>query len=88
MLVALSGLGAAVDVNSLPRQVGSLNFKLPAFAEIHESADQSVPYVDRLTLYVSTFNPFAFLQVSRQSAPITEALNQLKFQMGVWITTV
>lgn len=62
MLVALSGLGAAVDVNSLPRQVGSLNFKLPAFAEIHESADQSVPYVDRLTLYVSTFNPFAFLQ--------------------------
>lgn len=39
-------------------QIGEISASAPAFADIHESSDTSLPYADRFTLYVSTFKPF------------------------------
>lgn len=39
-------------------QIGEISASVPAFADIHESSDSSLPYADRFTLYVSTFKPF------------------------------
>lgn len=40
-------------------QIGEISIEVPAFADVHEISDTSVPYEERLTLYVSTFKPFA-----------------------------
>ena len=63
LLASASVSDGAVDVDTVPRLIGTVALELPAFVDIHESQDQSLPYIDRLTLYISTFNPFAFLKV-------------------------
>jgi len=62
LLASASVSDGAVDVDTVPRLIGTVALELPAFVDIHESQDQSLPYIDRLTLYISTFNPFAFLK--------------------------
>ncbi|XP_046652459.1 uncharacterized protein LOC124343240 [Daphnia pulicaria] len=44
---------------TLPNLVGEISsIEVPAFADVHESSDSSLPYADRFTLYLSTFKPF------------------------------
>ncbi len=43
---------------SFPWQIGDISVAAPAFADIHESSDSSLPYAERFTLYLSTFKPF------------------------------
>uniref|UniRef100_A0A0P4ZNF2 VCBS repeat-containing protein n=1 Tax=Daphnia magna TaxID=35525 RepID=A0A0P4ZNF2_9CRUS len=60
-LLFVSGLGSVINgqtVTTLPRLIGEISASVPAFADIHESSDSSLPYADRFTLYVSTFKPF------------------------------
>jgi len=57
-----SSIASGVQVSTLPREVGIVPLKLPAFAEVYRSHDESLPYADQFTLYISTFNPFAFLK--------------------------
>ena len=66
-LVVVAGwavLAAAVEVPTIPRLLGASALPVPAFSEFWLSDDTSKPIVDRYTLYMSSFKPLAFAQVS------------------------
>lgn len=61
-------------------QVGEISsIEVPAFADVHESSDSSLPYADRFTLYLSTFKPFQ-LKVFK--------INYLIFSIGISIDNI
>jgi len=60
--VALACLMVNCQILTLPKKLGEYTVDVPAFADIHQSSDTSLPYEERFTFYLSTFKAFAFSQ--------------------------